>query len=50
MVVAEAGNGSIIGEMALIDSLPRMATARANKDDAVDRDPKRGADRETGTP
>ena len=29
VVVAEAGNGSIIGEMALIDSLPRMATARA---------------------
>jgi CRP-like cAMP-binding protein len=31
VVVAEAGNGSIIGEMALIDSLPRMATARAKK-------------------
>ncbi len=31
VVVAEAGGGSIIGEMALIDSLPRMATARAIK-------------------
>ncbi|MDP6773791.1 MAG: cyclic nucleotide-binding domain-containing protein [Rhodospirillales bacterium] len=31
VAVAEAGPGSIIGEMALIDSLPRMATACAKK-------------------
>ena len=31
VIVAQAGGGSIIGEMALIDSLPRMATARAIK-------------------
>ena len=35
VVIAQVGQGAIIGEMALIDSEPRMATARAAAKTAV---------------
>lgn len=35
VVIAQVGQGAIIGEMALIDSEPRMATARAAVKTAV---------------
>jgi hypothetical protein len=40
IVIGQAGPGAIIGEMALIDSQPRMATARAFSDTTVNTIPR----------
>ncbi len=40
IVIGEVGPGSIIGEMALIDSQPRMATARTTTDTVVNTIPR----------
>ena len=40
IVIGQAGPGAIIGEMALIDSQPRMATARASSDTTVNTIPR----------